>query len=78
MSFIFKNIGAQFYLTQQKLEDVIVCRAGMKGRPYSAYIYRIQPEGKKIPVYVMMEMPSILYVLFEMNTIGHQNSSKKP
>ncbi|XP_032776835.1 stimulator of interferon genes protein-like isoform X1 [Daphnia magna] len=56
------------------LEDVIICRAGMRGRPYSATVYLIQPEGSKAPVYVMMEMPSILFVLYEMNTIGHTNS----
>lgn len=62
--------------TLQTLEDVIICRAGMRGRPYSATVYLIQPEGCKAPVYVMMEMPSILFVLYEMNTIGHTNSSE--
>ncbi|EFX66211.1 hypothetical protein DAPPUDRAFT_229490 [Daphnia pulex] len=56
------------------LEDVIISRAGMRGRPYSATVYLIQPEGTTTPVYVMMEMPSILYVLHEMNTFGQKNS----
>jgi phosphoenolpyruvate synthase/pyruvate phosphate dikinase len=47
----------------------------MRGRPYSATVYLIQPEGTTTPVYVMMEMPSILYVVYEMNTIGQKNSS---
>jgi hypothetical protein len=47
----------------------------MRGRPYTATVYLIQPEGTTTPVYVMMEMPSILYVLHEMNTFGQKNSS---
>ena len=47
----------------------------MKGRPYSAQVYLIQSDDLKEPEYVIMEMPSILYVLYEMNTIGEKQSS---
>ena len=60
-----------------KLDDVIVSRAGMKGRPYSAAVYRILPDNQSKPIYLLMEMPSILYVLYEMNTIGDSHSSNK-
>ena len=49
----------------------------MKARPYSTTVYLIQPEATKIPLYVMMEMPAILYVLYEMNTAGQINASTK-
>lgn len=48
----------------------------MKGRPYSAQVYLIQTDEMQDPEYVIMEMPSILYVLYEMNTIGENHSSK--
>ena len=47
----------------------------MKDRPYSASVYNIKPEGQTDGIYVMMEMPSILFVLYEMNTLGHHHSS---
>lgn len=57
------------------LEKVVVSRAGIKGRSYSCTVYRIQPNQRKKAIFVMIEMPSILYTLYEMNTFGQHNSS---
>ena len=48
----------------------------MKSRQYTATVYRIQPEGKTEPLYVLMEMPAILLILYEMNIVGGANTSR--
>jgi len=70
----FQDMASGQIEKTRDLEKVVVSRAGIKGRSYSCTVYRIQPNQRKKAIFVMIEMPSILYTLYEMNTFGQHNS----